>query len=63
MSHGFRRIDLAALWCIYLLIDWCTGSATRSIAGLLRGKLADVLITDTNTARNVAEFVSERDWR
>ncbi|AJC74895.1 hypothetical protein AJ81_09160 [Pseudothermotoga hypogea DSM 11164 = NBRC 106472] len=46
-----------------MLIDWCTGSATRSIAGLLRGKLADVLITDTNTARNVAEFVSERDWR
>jgi len=35
----------------------------ESIAGLLRGKLADVLITDTNTARNVIEFVSERDWR
>ncbi|MBC7121759.1 MAG: transcriptional regulator [Pseudothermotoga sp.] len=35
----------------------------ESIVGLLRGKLADVLITDTNTARNVIEFVSERDWR
>jgi len=35
----------------------------ESIVGLLKGKLADVLITDTNTARNVIEFVSEKDWR
>ncbi len=35
----------------------------EGIVGLLRGKLTDVLITDTNTAKNVIEYISERDWR
>ncbi|ABV34262.1 MULTISPECIES: sugar-binding transcriptional regulator [Pseudothermotoga] len=35
----------------------------ESIAGLLKGKLTDVLITDINTAKNVIEYAAERDWR
>lgn len=35
----------------------------ESIVGLLRGNLADLLITDTNTARNIIEYVSEKNWR
>ncbi|MEJ5229055.1 MAG: sugar-binding domain-containing protein [Pseudothermotoga sp.] len=35
----------------------------ESIVGLLRGKLVDLLITDTNTAKNIVEYMSERNWR
>ncbi len=35
----------------------------ESIVGLLRGNLTDILITDENTARNVIEYISEKNWR
>lgn len=35
----------------------------ESIVGLLRGNLTDILITDENTAKNVIEYISEKNWR
>ncbi|WP_041083887.1 sugar-binding transcriptional regulator [Thermotoga profunda] len=35
----------------------------ESIVGLLKGNLTDVLITDENTARNVIEYISDKNWR
>lgn len=35
----------------------------ESIVGLLRGNLTDILITDENTARNIIEYISEKNWR